>query len=194
MRLVTYDTGGAFVTRPPLLPPVMGGSIVSRRLTVRRDGLSEHLAHGALFLFLWWCSVLTSSSTTLERAIAGLVRDCSVHYVLPKTSLTPLLSQGKLSVQQVSYAYVAWKFAFHFLNRDTAEIRSLQDALGGAGGAAYEKLVRAAPWRTASARGPHCCGWCGWGSVVVEWYGLHRGVPPVQGSLTAVGGVGGLVR
>ncbi len=88
-------------------------------------------------------SLLTHSSLTIERALAGMVRDCSVHYVLPKTSLTPLLVAGKLSVQQVAYAYVAWKFAFHFLNRDTAEIRSLQDALGGAGGDASLKLVRA---------------------------------------------------
>ena len=46
-----------------------------------------------------------SSSTTMERAIAGLVRDCSVHYVLPKTSLTPLLANGKLSVQQVRWSH-----------------------------------------------------------------------------------------
>jgi glutamate dehydrogenase len=61
---------------------------------------------------------------------AELIRDCSLHYVLPKTSLTPMLSRGILSVQQVAYAYAAWKFAFHFLSRESAEIANLSAELG----------------------------------------------------------------
>ena len=88
-------------------------------------------------------SALSTATAPLERSIAGLTRDVSLHYVLPKTSLTPLLSRGLLSVQQVAYAYVAWKFAFHFLNRDTADIRAIQESLtGGSGSDAHVRLVR----------------------------------------------------
>jgi hypothetical protein len=98
-------------------------------------------------------SALSSSTVPRATAISNLVRDCSMHYVLPKTSLTPLLSQGLLSVMQVAYAYAAWKFAFHFAHRHTAGIRSIQTALGGA---ASDTLVRGC--LCASAR--CCCAPC----------------------------------
>lgn len=53
----------------------------------------------------------------IRHRIARVVSDASLHFVLPQTSLTPLLRQGRLSSRQVCYAYAAWKFAFHFLNR-----------------------------------------------------------------------------
>lgn len=65
--------------------------------------------------------------------IPDLIRDCSLHYVLPRTSLTPLLVRGVLSVHHVAWAYVAWKFAFHFLSRDTAEVQSITQELVGLG-------------------------------------------------------------
>jgi hypothetical protein len=34
-----------------------------------------------------------------------LQRDVALHYVLPRTSITPLLNQGLLSAQEVAYAY-----------------------------------------------------------------------------------------
>ena len=57
-----------------------------------------------------------------------------------KYSPTCILN-ARVPLWKVSYAYVAWKFAFHFLNRDTAEIRSVKEALGGAGSDASVKLV-----------------------------------------------------
>ena len=49
-------------------------------------------------------------------------------FVLPRTSLTPLLYRG-LGVHEVTYAYCAWKFAFHFLNRYEEEYSALRESL-----------------------------------------------------------------
>lgn len=56
-------------------------------------------------------------SGTFEERIADCVTDASMHFVLPRTSLTPMLCDNVLSPPQISYAYAAWKFAFHFLHR-----------------------------------------------------------------------------
>jgi hypothetical protein len=112
-------------------------------------------------------SVLSHSSVPIERCIPDLIRDCSLHYALPRTSLTPLLTKGVLSVQQVAYAYVAWKYAFHFLSRDIAEIKHIQLELV-ASSRGSEGLVSAC--RVVS---PHSCfvvhsDWCG------GWHRLRR--------------------
>jgi len=57
--------------------------------------------------------------------IKELVRDVGLHFVLPRTSLSPLLTQGLLSAQEVAYAYAAWKFAFHTLPRSATEFTEL---------------------------------------------------------------------
>ncbi len=41
----------------------------------------------------------------LSRRCLMLQRDVALHYVLPRTSITPLLNQGLLSAQEVAYAY-----------------------------------------------------------------------------------------
>lgn len=69
----------------------------------------------------------------VETVMPALMRDCSLHYVLPRTSLTPLLTRGLLSVHHVAYAYAAWKFAFHFLSRDSAELQHITSELLGTG-------------------------------------------------------------
>lgn len=73
--------------------------------------------------------------------IPDLVRDCSLNYVLPRTSLTPMLIRGLLSVHHVAYAYAVWKFAFHFLSRDSAELQHITAELLGSGKAS--KGIRA---------------------------------------------------
>lgn len=52
-----------------------------------------------------------------EERIKACVADASMHFVLPRTSLSPMLRKNLLTVQETSYAYAAWKFAFHFLHR-----------------------------------------------------------------------------
>lgn len=49
----------------------------------------------------------------------------SLLWILPRTSLTTLVEEGKLSIQETIYAYSAWKFAYHFFQRSTAEFNSL---------------------------------------------------------------------
>lgn len=57
-----------------------------------------------------------------------VARDAAMSFVLPRTSLAPLLYRG-LGVHEHAYAYCAWKFAFHFLNRYEEEYRSLRKTL-----------------------------------------------------------------
>ena len=49
------------------------------------------------------------NAPSLTDRMRDLVRDVALHFVLPRTSLTPLLSQGLLSAQEIAYAYCAWK-------------------------------------------------------------------------------------
>lgn len=62
---------------------------------------------------------------TLEDRIADMVRDVALHFVLPRTSITPLLDKGALSAQEAAYAYCAWKFAFTFLARSSSDFSRL---------------------------------------------------------------------
>jgi glutamate dehydrogenase len=54
---------------------------------------------------------------SFEQRVEAVVDDASLHFVLPRTSLTPMLTDNLLSPQQISYAYAAWKFTFHFMSR-----------------------------------------------------------------------------
>lgn len=93
----------------------------------------------------WLCCVVLSplGASRGDKVIPDLIRDCSLHYVLPRTSLTPLLTRGVLSVHHVAYAYAVWKFAFHFLSRGTAELASITSELASTGksGAGIQSIV-----------------------------------------------------
>ncbi|DAZ97165.1 TPA: hypothetical protein N0F65_004015 [Lagenidium giganteum] len=54
---------------------------------------------------------------SFDERLEAVVADASLHFVLPRTSLTPMLTDNLLSPQQISYAYAAWKFTFHFMHR-----------------------------------------------------------------------------
>lgn len=45
--------------------------------------------------------------------------------MLPRTGLSSLFISGELNAQEVSYAYVAWKFAYQFLNRYATEYAAI---------------------------------------------------------------------
>eukprot|EP00052_Salpingoeca_macrocollata_P027944 m.267599 g.267599 ORF g.267599 m.267599 type:complete len:1069 (-) comp22804_c7_seq3:147-3353(-) len=68
---------------------------------------------------------MESREVRLQHVADGI----SLHYVLPRTSLTPLLRVGKLNAEQVAYAYAAWKFSYHFLKRNTREFKQLAHTL-----------------------------------------------------------------
>ncbi|TMW59691.1 hypothetical protein Poli38472_004760 [Pythium oligandrum] len=59
----------------------------------------------------------TRGEGSFEERLESVVSDASLHFVLPRTSLTPMLTDNLLTPQQISYAYAAWKFTFHFMHR-----------------------------------------------------------------------------
>lgn len=65
----------------------------------------------------------------LRTRLASIAEDASLHFVLPRNSLTPLLSKGVLSAHEVAYTYAGWKFAFHFLSRANDEFTEVALAL-----------------------------------------------------------------
>lgn len=54
---------------------------------------------------------------TFEERLDAVVADASMQFVLPRTSLTPMLTGYLLNPREVAYAYSAWKFTFHFMHR-----------------------------------------------------------------------------
>ncbi|EGD82878.1 NAD+ dependent glutamate dehydrogenase [Salpingoeca rosetta] len=83
-------------------------------------------------------------SSKLVSRMAHMEQDASLHFVLPKHSFTPLLTSGKLSVQETTYAYCAAKFAFHFLNRGERDHREVALALQSSEALAALSRLRAA--------------------------------------------------
>ena len=55
--------------------------------------------------------------STPKGVLENLKEDLSLFYALPRTSLTSLFRSGKLTAQEVTYAYVALRFACQFLTR-----------------------------------------------------------------------------
>ena len=66
--------------------------------------------------------------TVSDDVIESLCEDLSLVYVLPRTSLTPLFRERKLSAQEVTYAYAGWKFVHQFLTRYSDEYLVLAPA------------------------------------------------------------------
>ncbi|KAF0685098.1 Aste57867_22972 [Aphanomyces stellatus] len=80
---------------------------------------AEYFSNGVV-IYGFYLQQLTGDALgkgTFEERVAACVSDASLHYVLPRTSLSPLLRDHLLTPQQISYAYAAWKFTFHFLQR-----------------------------------------------------------------------------
>lgn len=66
--------------------------------------------------------------STPPEVLQNLQEDLSLVFVLPRTSLTPLFQQRKLTAQEVIYAYAAMKFACQFLTRYSEEYAALAPA------------------------------------------------------------------
>ncbi|CAK5130100.1 unnamed protein product [Aphanomyces euteiches] len=81
---------------------------------------AEYFSNG-IVVYGFYLQQLTGENAlgkgSFEDRIAACVSDASLHFVLPRTSLSPLLRDRLLTPQQISYAYAAWKFTFHFLQR-----------------------------------------------------------------------------
>lgn len=67
--------------------------------------------------------------------IPSLKEKSSLLWILPRTSLSRLIDENKLTIQETIYAYSGWKFAYHFLTRSTEEFNALWDSLAKDGNA-----------------------------------------------------------
>lgn len=77
--------------------------------------------------------------TNIEECMRDLVRDTSLHYVLPVTSLSSLLHEGLLSAQEVAYAYSAWKYTYHAISRSSDELSALMQLIQSSPGLSQDK-------------------------------------------------------
>lgn len=77
----------------------------------------EFFANGIVILGFYLQQLSNKMDGSFEDKIKRCVDDASMHFVLPRTSLSPMLKNALLSPQEISYAYAAWKFTFHFLHR-----------------------------------------------------------------------------
>jgi len=64
-----------------------------------------------------------------KEAMNRVRREVGLLFVLPRTSLQPMLQDRTLSIQEVCYAYCGWKFAYHFMERYTSELITLNSVL-----------------------------------------------------------------
>ncbi|GMF17792.1 unnamed protein product [Phytophthora lilii] len=80
---------------------------------------AEFFANG-IVIYTFYLQMLdnpTVGTGSFEERLSAVVNDASMHFTLPRTSLTPMLTDGLLTPQQIAYAYAAWKFTFHFMHR-----------------------------------------------------------------------------
>ncbi|RLN66715.1 hypothetical protein BBP00_00002023 [Phytophthora kernoviae] len=80
---------------------------------------TEFFANGIVIytFYLQMLDTPTHGTGDFETRLAAVIKDASMHFTLPRTSLTPMLTDGLLNPQQIAYAYAAWKFTFHFMHR-----------------------------------------------------------------------------
>jgi glutamate dehydrogenase len=95
--------------------------LTQRKVTITR-GYVETFANGIN------CISLHLKDVKLE-AMPDIVESASLLWILPRTTLSDLFVQGKLTLQESVYAYAAWKFAFHFTSAKTEEFNTLYAAL-----------------------------------------------------------------
>ncbi|TDH66376.1 hypothetical protein CCR75_005514 [Bremia lactucae] len=80
---------------------------------------AEFFANG-IVIYCFYLQMLETprlGNGSFEDRLVAVVNDASMHFTLPRTSLTPMLTDGLLTPQQIAYAYAAWKFSFHFMHR-----------------------------------------------------------------------------
>ncbi|KJE95096.1 NAD-specific glutamate dehydrogenase [Capsaspora owczarzaki ATCC 30864] len=89
----------------------------------------EQFSNGMTVVSMYLMQLPESSKPAIDMCIYQLVKEISLLYILPTSPLQPLFHKKVLSVQETSYAYAAWKFAEHFLNRLGPEYLALRDIL-----------------------------------------------------------------
>jgi len=88
----------------------------------------EQFANGVVICSMY-LHLLDPETGNLEESLKKIAEQASLCYVIPRTSITPLFTSGPLSADEVTYAYVLWKFSYQFLNRFAAEYDAIAQAL-----------------------------------------------------------------
>lgn len=103
---------------------------------------AEFFSNG-IVIYTFYLQMLDNPSRgvgTFEERLDAVVDDASLHFVLPRTSLTPMLTDNLLTPQQISYAYSAWKFTFHFMHRLPEAYTVVADSLRERDPSAFARL------------------------------------------------------
>jgi glutamate dehydrogenase len=64
-----------------------------------------------------------------KKALENVIQQASILYILPRTGLSSLWQEKKLTLEEISYAFAGWKFAYHFMNRQSEEYNLLYNSL-----------------------------------------------------------------
>eukprot|EP01111_Echinosteliopsis_oligospora_P014812 TRINITY_DN5681_c1_g1_i1.p1 TRINITY_DN5681_c1_g1~~TRINITY_DN5681_c1_g1_i1.p1 ORF type:complete len:630 (-),score=158.98 TRINITY_DN5681_c1_g1_i1:162-2051(-) len=88
----------------------------------------EQFANGMTILSIY-LRAMDPTEKDLTSKVHTIAEQASLVYILPRSSLTPLLTTNQLSAEEVAYAYVGWKFAYQFLNRYATEYAAIVNAL-----------------------------------------------------------------
>jgi glutamate dehydrogenase len=69
-------------------------------------------------------------SRPLEDSVASEIRDhLNWSWLLPKNTISDLMTSGQLSAPELGYTYSAWKYAYHFLMRQNDELLGLSSTV-----------------------------------------------------------------
>ena len=85
----------------------------------------ENFSNGVTIYSFHLNQLSNSKSAPLEASIYQVIKEASLLYCMPTSPLQEFFQRGQLSVQEVTYGYVGWIFAQHFLNRLGSEFNSL---------------------------------------------------------------------
>eukprot|EP00128_Syssomonas_multiformis_P005272 Colp12_sorted_trinity150504_noHs@14272 len=77
----------------------------------------EHFSNGMAVISIYLQQLQESKKLNMSLAIYQIMKEVSLVYLLPTSPLQPLFLQKVWSAQEAAYAYSAWKFVEHFLNR-----------------------------------------------------------------------------
>lgn len=84
----------------------------------------NHFANGITVFSFFLCPRKPENALT-EATVKQLIEEVNMIYILPRTSISSLFIDGVLTAKEYAYTYAAWKFAFHFLSRQSAEFSQL---------------------------------------------------------------------
>ncbi|OLY81852.1 NAD-specific glutamate dehydrogenase [Smittium mucronatum] len=90
----------------------------------------EQFSNGITVISLSLVPSRVQSREDTLLSLEQVVRGASLLYCLPNSPLQIMFKKSELSVQEVSYSYICWIFAQHFLNRLGSEFTTLSEILG----------------------------------------------------------------